>query len=231
MPRWHPERAQGARSSTPSARDFIDKLQAPSTRWAWIAPTRSASRASRLRRATCSRRSRPTRRGGRPDDGRAIVGTWVIGRQGNGAPREVYLYQMTDAQQCWREFGLGAVAWQTGFNPVIAMELLASGTWSGSWRARPRRPSTPTRTWPCSSNYGIHYAMTSRWSPGGTDRHDRRSPAAPRPRAHQAHRSARGGRVPARARQARPSSTHGPRRRYRLVSPARSSHMSRTRCS
>ena len=30
--------------------------------------------------------------------GRAIVGTWVIGRK-DGQPREVYLYQMTDAAE------------------------------------------------------------------------------------------------------------------------------------
>ena len=40
--------------------------------------------------------------------GRAIVGTWVIGRK-DGRPREVFLYQMTDAQECWRELGLGAL--------------------------------------------------------------------------------------------------------------------------
>ena len=63
--------------------------------------------------------------------GRAIVGTWVIGRK-DGQAREVYLYQMTDAKQIWQATGLGAVAWQTGFNPVMAMELLATGAWSGS---------------------------------------------------------------------------------------------------
>jgi saccharopine dehydrogenase (NAD+, L-lysine forming) len=63
--------------------------------------------------------------------GRAIVGTWVIGRK-NGAPREAYLYQKTDATESWQQLGLQAVAWQTGFNPVIAMELLASGAWSGA---------------------------------------------------------------------------------------------------
>jgi saccharopine dehydrogenase (NAD+, L-lysine forming) len=63
--------------------------------------------------------------------GRAIVGTWVIGHK-SGAPREVYLYQKTDASESWQQFGLQAVAWQTGFNPVIAMELLADGTWSGA---------------------------------------------------------------------------------------------------
>ena len=31
-----------------------------------------------------------------------------------------------------RRFGLQPVAWQTGFNPVVAMELLAEGAWSGA---------------------------------------------------------------------------------------------------
>src|SRR6266540_2194054 len=63
--------------------------------------------------------------------GRAVVGTWVIGRK-NGAAREVFLYQMADAQETWRRHGLQVVGWQTGFNPVIAMELLANGSWTGA---------------------------------------------------------------------------------------------------
>ncbi len=89
--------------------------------------------------------------------GRAIVGTWVIGRHG-GAPREVYLYQMTDAQQRWRDTGLGAVAWQTGFNPVIAMELLANGTWHGSGVRGPES-FDPDPYLALLDEYGIHHAM------------------------------------------------------------------------
>ena len=63
--------------------------------------------------------------------GRAIVGTWVIGER-DGRPREVFLYQRADAQETWRRLGLQVVGWQTGFNPVVAMELLATGAWSGS---------------------------------------------------------------------------------------------------
>jgi saccharopine dehydrogenase-like NADP-dependent oxidoreductase len=90
--------------------------------------------------------------------GRAIVGTWVIGRR-DGQPREVYLYQMTDAQQCWRDLGLGAVAWQTGFNPVIAMELLANGSWSGSGVLGPES-FDPDPYLALLDKYGIHHAMT-----------------------------------------------------------------------
>jgi saccharopine dehydrogenase (NAD+, L-lysine-forming) len=63
--------------------------------------------------------------------GRAIVGTWVTGMK-DGSPREVYLYQACEAQQTVRDFGLQPVAWQTGFNPVVAMELVAEGAWSGA---------------------------------------------------------------------------------------------------
>jgi saccharopine dehydrogenase (NAD+, L-lysine forming) len=63
--------------------------------------------------------------------GRAIVGTWVIGAK-DGRPRETFAYQMADAEEIWRRYGLQVVGWQTGFNPTIAMELLASGAWSGA---------------------------------------------------------------------------------------------------
>jgi saccharopine dehydrogenase (NAD+, L-lysine forming) len=89
--------------------------------------------------------------------GRAIVGTWVIGRK-DGAPREVFLYQMTDAQETWRRFGLGAVAWQTGFNPVMAMELLASGAWSGTG-VLPPEAFDPDPYLALLDRYGIHHAM------------------------------------------------------------------------
>jgi saccharopine dehydrogenase-like NADP-dependent oxidoreductase len=31
-----------------------------------------------------------------------------------------------------RDYGCQAVAWQTAINPVIALELLANGTWHGA---------------------------------------------------------------------------------------------------
>jgi saccharopine dehydrogenase-like NADP-dependent oxidoreductase len=89
--------------------------------------------------------------------GRAIVGTWVIGRK-DGKPREVFLYQTTDAQETWRASGLGAVAWQTGFNPVIAMELLASGTWSGAGVLAPEA-FDPDPYLALLDRYGIHHDM------------------------------------------------------------------------
>ena len=50
----------------------------------------------------------------------------------DGAPREVYLYHVVDNAWSMREYGSQAVVWQTAVNPVVALELLATGAWSGA---------------------------------------------------------------------------------------------------
>ncbi|HET9416399.1 MAG TPA: saccharopine dehydrogenase C-terminal domain-containing protein, partial [Candidatus Limnocylindria bacterium] len=57
--------------------------------------------------------------------GRAVVGTWVLGTK-DGQPRETFAYQMCDAEEIWAKHRLQVVGWQTGFNPTLAMELLAT---------------------------------------------------------------------------------------------------------
>jgi saccharopine dehydrogenase-like NADP-dependent oxidoreductase len=89
--------------------------------------------------------------------GRAIVGTWVIGRK-DGRPREVYLYQMADAAETLARTGSQVVGWQTGFNPVIAMELLATGAWSGTGVLGPEA-FDPDPYLALLDRYGIHHAM------------------------------------------------------------------------
>ena len=89
--------------------------------------------------------------------GRAIVGTWVIGQK-DGEPREVFLYQMADAQETMARHGLQVVGWQTGFNPVIAMELLATGAWLGSGVLGPEA-FDPDPYLALLDRYGIHHAM------------------------------------------------------------------------
>lgn len=64
--------------------------------------------------------------------GKTCAGTWVTGTGKDGNPREVYLYHVADNEWTMREYGTQAVTWQTAMNPVIALELLASGTWSGA---------------------------------------------------------------------------------------------------
>jgi saccharopine dehydrogenase-like NADP-dependent oxidoreductase len=63
--------------------------------------------------------------------GKTCAGTWVKGWK-NGKPREVYLYQVADNQECMARWGCQAVVMQTAFNPVIAMDLLEHGKWKGT---------------------------------------------------------------------------------------------------
>ncbi|MFD9434510.1 saccharopine dehydrogenase family protein [Streptomyces sp. NPDC060002] len=63
--------------------------------------------------------------------GKTCAGTWVRGVK-DGAPREVYLYHVVDNQWSMAEYGSQAVVWQTAVNPVVALELLATGAWSGA---------------------------------------------------------------------------------------------------
>ncbi|MBM3676604.1 MAG: ATP-binding protein [Actinobacteria bacterium] len=64
--------------------------------------------------------------------GKTCAGTLVTGRGKDGAPRRVYLYHVVDNQWSMREYGSQAVVWQTAVNPVVALELLASGAWKGA---------------------------------------------------------------------------------------------------
>ena len=70
--------------------------------------------------------------------GRTCAGTWVTGTGIDGSPREVYLYHLSDNAETMARHGAQAVVWQTAINPVVALELLAAGTWQGAGRARPR---------------------------------------------------------------------------------------------
>jgi saccharopine dehydrogenase (NAD+, L-lysine-forming) len=64
--------------------------------------------------------------------GKTCAGTWVSGTGTDGDRREVYLYHVVDTEETWARDGAQAVTWQTAINPVIALELIASGTWSGA---------------------------------------------------------------------------------------------------
>jgi saccharopine dehydrogenase-like NADP-dependent oxidoreductase len=64
--------------------------------------------------------------------GKTCAGTWVRGLGKDGNPREVYLYHVVDNEWSMREYGAQAVVWQTAINPVVALELVANGTWKGS---------------------------------------------------------------------------------------------------
>lgn len=63
--------------------------------------------------------------------GKTCAGMWVTGTK-DGAAREVYLYHVSDNEWTMREYGTQCVVWQTALGPVIALELLATGVWSGA---------------------------------------------------------------------------------------------------
>jgi saccharopine dehydrogenase-like NADP-dependent oxidoreductase len=64
--------------------------------------------------------------------GKTCAGLWVRGTGKDGAPRSTYLYHVVDNDWSMREYGSQAVVWQTAVNPVIALELIATGAWGGA---------------------------------------------------------------------------------------------------
>ena len=64
--------------------------------------------------------------------GKTCAGLWVTGTGKDGNPREVYLHHVVDNAWSMAEYGSQCVVWQTAVNPVVALELLAAGTWSGA---------------------------------------------------------------------------------------------------
>ncbi|MEH3033252.1 MAG: saccharopine dehydrogenase NADP-binding domain-containing protein [Aeromicrobium erythreum] len=64
--------------------------------------------------------------------GKTCAGLWVTGTGTDGQPRSTYLYHVVDNAWSMQEYGHQCVVWQTAVNPVVALELLANGTWSGT---------------------------------------------------------------------------------------------------
>ena len=93
--------------------------------------------------------------------GKTCAGTWVRGLGKDGAPRESYLYHVVDNDWSMREYGAQAVVWQTAVNPVVALELIDSGAWSGAGvlgpEALPPRPFLDLL-----NDYGSPWALEER---------------------------------------------------------------------
>jgi saccharopine dehydrogenase-like NADP-dependent oxidoreductase len=62
--------------------------------------------------------------------GLTCAGTWVKGVK-DGKPRQVYLYQVADNEECMKRLGCQSVVAQTAFNAVIGWDLLEHGEWKG----------------------------------------------------------------------------------------------------
>ena len=44
----------------------------------------------------------------------------------------MYLHHIVDNDWSMKEYGHQAVVWQTAINPVVALEMLATGAWQGA---------------------------------------------------------------------------------------------------
>jgi saccharopine dehydrogenase (NAD+, L-lysine forming) len=64
--------------------------------------------------------------------GKTCAGLWVQGTGKDGRPRSSYLYHVVDNEWSMREYGAQAVVWQTAVNPIVALELIANGSWTGT---------------------------------------------------------------------------------------------------
>jgi saccharopine dehydrogenase (NAD+, L-lysine forming) len=64
--------------------------------------------------------------------GKTCAGLYVTGTGKDGHPRSTYLYHVVDNEWTMQEYGHQCVVWQTAINPVVALELLANGSWQGA---------------------------------------------------------------------------------------------------
>lgn len=64
--------------------------------------------------------------------GKTCAGVLVTGTLKDGSTGSRYLYHVADNEDTIARDDSQAVVWQTAVNPVIALELLANGTWSGA---------------------------------------------------------------------------------------------------
>ncbi len=93
--------------------------------------------------------------------GLTCAGTWVTGTGTDGRPRDVYLYHVVDNAWSMAEYGSQAVVWQTAVHPVVALELIDAGGWSGAGvlgpEALPAEPFLDLLT-----DYGSPWAIEER---------------------------------------------------------------------
>jgi len=73
---------------------------------------------------------------------------------------------VADNEQTMREYGAQCVVWQTAVNPVVALELLATGRWSGAGVLGPEAfdavPFLDLLGAPKPEGYGSPWAMEDR---------------------------------------------------------------------
>ena len=65
-------------------------------------------------------------------EGKTCAGVLVTGKDKDGKDRATYIYNVADNAETMAKYDAQAVVWQTAFNPLVALELIAKGEWSGS---------------------------------------------------------------------------------------------------
>lgn len=98
--------------------------------------------------------------------GKTCAGLYVTGVGKDGQPRRVYLYHVVDNEETMREYDAQCVVWQTAINPVVALELLANGTWTGSGVVGPEyfppQPFLDLLAAPKPEGYGSAWGLEER---------------------------------------------------------------------
>jgi saccharopine dehydrogenase-like NADP-dependent oxidoreductase len=65
-------------------------------------------------------------------EGKTCAGTLVTGKDKSGRDRATFIYHVADNQVTMDEYQAQCVVFQTAFNPLIALELIAEGKWQGA---------------------------------------------------------------------------------------------------
>ncbi|EAQ00199.1 putative ATP binding protein [Janibacter sp. HTCC2649] len=99
-------------------------------------------------------------------EGKTCAGLWVTGTGKDGQPRRTYLFHVVDNADSMRDYDAQCVVWQTAINPVVALELLAAGVWSGTGVLGPEAfdaaPFLELLAAPKPQGYGSPWGMEDR---------------------------------------------------------------------
>ncbi len=99
-------------------------------------------------------------------EGKTCAGVWVTGRGQDGQPRSTYIYHVADNEETMRDYGAQCIVWQTALNPIVALELLATGAWAGSGVLGPEAfdalPFLDLLAAPKPEGYGSPWGMEDR---------------------------------------------------------------------
>jgi saccharopine dehydrogenase (NAD+, L-lysine forming) len=62
--------------------------------------------------------------------GKTSIGCEIVGKK-NGQPRKVFIYNICDHAECWKEVRAQAVSYTTGVPAMIGAKLMVTGQWKG----------------------------------------------------------------------------------------------------